>query len=94
MTLTLILVMAAASVAACLFTGARLVGWRFILRHATTVDVAFTVGAVFMLAGSITGMLIGILSGLMMAAFLTAARWVDRMRDYTPRFDERGRRLH
>lgn len=66
--------MAAVSVAACLVTLSRVVGWRRILKHATTVDVAFTIGLAAFLAGTMTGALTAVLAGLMMALVLTALR--------------------
>lgn len=66
--------MSAVSVAACLVTLSRVVGWRRILRHATVVDVAFTVGLAMFLAGTMTGALTAVLAGLMMALVLTALR--------------------
>lgn len=64
--------MSAVSVAACLVTLSRVVGWRRILRHATIVDVAFTIGLAMFLAGTMTGALTAVLAGLLMALVLTA----------------------
>ena len=69
-----IISMSAVSVAACLVTLSRVVGWKRILRHATIVDVGFTIGLAMFLAGTMTGALTAVLAGLMMALVLTALR--------------------
>lgn len=66
--------MSAVSVAACLVTLSRVVGWKRILRHATIVDVAFTVGLAMFLSWTMTGALTAVLVGLIMALVLTALR--------------------
>ncbi|WFG40854.1 hypothetical protein ParaKuw1_00021 [Paracoccus phage ParKuw1] len=66
--------MSAVSVAACLVTLSRVVGWKRILRHATLVDVGFTIGLAMFLAGTMTGALTAVLAGLMMALVLTVLR--------------------
>lgn len=69
-----IISMSAVSVAACLVTLSRVVGWKRILKHATLVDVGFTIGLAMFLAGTMTGALTAVLAGLMMALVLTALR--------------------
>lgn len=69
-----IISMSAVSVAACLVTLSRVVGWKRILKHATLVDVGFTIGLAAFLAGTMTGALTAVLAGLMMALVLTALR--------------------
>lgn len=66
--------MSAVSVAACLVTLSRVVGWKRILKHAILVDVGFTISLAAFLAGTMTGALIAVLAGLMMALVLTALR--------------------
>ena len=66
--------MAAVSVAACLVTLSRVVGWRLILKHATLVDVVFTIGIGFAFMGTLTGMLVAVLGGLLMALTLTCIK--------------------
>lgn len=68
------LMMAAASVAAALITLARITGWKRILRHATLVDVSFTILLGILFYGTLTGMLVAILGGLFMALTLTVLR--------------------
>lgn len=70
----IIISMSAVSVAACLVTLSRVVGWQRILRHAAAVDVAFTIGLAMFLVGTMTGALTAVLAGLMMALVLTALR--------------------
>lgn len=72
----LVVTMAAVSVAACLVTLSRVVGWRRILKHATLVDVAFTIGLGFAFMGTLTGMLVAVLGGLLMALTLTIIKRV------------------
>jgi hypothetical protein len=69
-----IISMSAVSVAACLVTLSRVVGWKRILQHATLVDVGFTIGLAVFLAGTMTGALTAVLAGLLMALTLTALR--------------------
>ena len=68
--------MAAVSVAAFLVTLSRVVGWRRILKHATIVDVVFTIGIGFAFMGTLTGMLVAVLGGLIMALTLTCIKRV------------------
>ena len=72
----LVFTMAAISVAACLVTLSRVVGWRRILKHATLVDVAFTIGLGLSFMGTLTGMLVAVLGGLLMALTLTCIKRV------------------
>lgn len=72
----MVFTMAAVSVAACLVTLSRVVGWRRILKHATLVDVAFTVGIGLAFMGTLTGMLVAVLGGLLMALTLTVIKRV------------------
>lgn len=72
----LIVTMAAVSVAACLVTLSRVIGWRRILKHATLVDVAFTIGLGLAFMGTLTGMLVAVLGGLLMALTLTIIKRV------------------
>lgn len=72
----LIIVMACVSVAACLVTLSRVIGWRAILRYATWIDVGFTLGLAAFLAGTMTGALVAVLGGLIMALVLTIAKKV------------------
>ena len=71
--------MAAVSVAACLVTLSRVVGWRLILKHATLIDVVFTIGIGFAFMGTLTGMLVAVLGGLLMALTLTCIKRVVSM---------------
>lgn len=71
-----VVTMAAVSVAACLVTLSRVVGWRRILKHATLVDVAFTIGLGLAFMGTLTGMLVAVLGGLLMALTLTILKRV------------------
>ena len=72
----LVITMSAVSVAACLVTLSRVVGWRRILKHATLVDVAFTIGLGLAFMGTLTGMLVAVLGGLLMALTLTIIKRV------------------
>ena len=71
MTIGLIFLMALASVAGTLIVLIRTLGLRWVLRNATWVDVGFTILVCFGLAGTITGLLIGIVAGLVMTGTLT-----------------------
>jgi len=71
---------ACATVAAVLVTGHRVVGIKTIVKHATIVDVAFTVAMAVAFAGTITGLMVAIMAGLVMALFLSALGWAqDKM---------------
>lgn len=69
-----VVTMSAVSVAACLVTLGRVIGWRRILRYATLIGVGFTLGLAAFLAGTMTGALVAVLGGLMMALVLTVAK--------------------
>lgn len=71
MTIGLIFLMALASVAGVLIVLIRTLGVERTLRHATLVDIGFTVLVCFALAGTLTGLLIGIVAGLVMTGTLT-----------------------
>lgn len=72
-----VIIMSVVSVAAALVTLSRVLGLRRILRNATLVDVIFTVGAFVLLAGTLTGALVAVLSGLLMAVVLTLLKRLD-----------------
>lgn len=69
-----VLVMAGATCAAALLTASRVFGWKRIIKHATITDVTFTVGAVVVLGSTMTGALVAVMAGLLMAMFLSIAR--------------------
>lgn len=69
-----VIAMSVVSVLACLVTLHRVVGMQRILRHATVVDVAFTLGLAVFLAGTLTGALVALLGGLIMAVTLTCLK--------------------
>lgn len=70
-----VLAMAAATVAAVMLTLSRVFGLRRVVKYGVLVDVAFTIGAVVMFAGTLTGTLIAVISGLMLAMVL----WVMKL---------------
>lgn len=72
----IVVTMAAVSVAAFLVTLSRVIGWRRILKHATLVDVVFTIGLGLAFMGTLTGMLVAVLGGLLMALTLTTIKRV------------------
>lgn len=63
--------------AAALVTLTRVVGFKWILKHATVVDVGVTVGLGALFVGSSVGMIVAIVGGLITALFLTACVWLD-----------------
>ena len=71
-----IFLMSLVTVGGCLLTLTRVIGWRKVLRHATAIDVIFTILLSFILAGTLTGILIALLAGLVMAGFLSVAKWI------------------
>lgn len=79
--LTTICVLAGVTTAAALVTGARVMGLRRMVKHSTKVDVAFTAGAGFLLAGTLTGLATGILAGLCMALVLSLLKLLYRAVD-------------
>lgn len=68
------LALAAATVAAFFATACRIVPFRRLLGYGTALDAAFTIGTAALFYGSLGGMLIAIIAGLLMALFITAAR--------------------
>jgi hypothetical protein len=77
MGMTFVIAMSGVSVAACLVTLNRVIGWQRILRYATLVDVGFTIGLGVLFMGTLTGMLVAVLGGLLMALTLTIAKRID-----------------
>lgn len=71
MTVGIIFLMSLATVAAALVTLVRIMGVRRVLRNATIIDIGFTLIVCFALAGTLTGLLIGIVAGLVMTGTLT-----------------------
>ena len=74
MSIGLIFLMSLACVAGALILLIRLIGLRRVLQHATWVDIGFTVVICFALAGTLTGLLIGIVAGLVMTGSLAVVR--------------------
>ena len=72
--LTTVALMAGTSVAACLVTLSRVIGWKRVLKHSTLIDVSFTAGTFIIFAGTLTGGLVAVLGGLIMALVLTIAK--------------------
>ena len=73
-----VILMAAISVAAFLITLTRVVGWDWITRHASLVDVTFTIGLGVLFYGTLTGTLIAVLGGLFMALVFTINAKLER----------------
>jgi len=71
----------AATVAAVLVTGARVFGIKRMIKHATLVDVTFTVAMAVAFAGTLTGLLVAIMAGLMMAVLMTGLQYLSRFVD-------------
>lgn len=69
------LALGACCTAAALVTLSRVVGFGWIVRNATLVDVVFTVGMCVLFFGTSIGMIVGIIAGLFMALFLSVAKW-------------------
>lgn len=74
--MTTILMMAVATCAAALITLSRVFGFKRVMKHSTSVDVGFTVLTVAVLGTTLTGALIAVMSGLLMAVFFSAIRAV------------------
>jgi len=86
MNIGLIFLMSLVTVAAFLVLAIRTIGLRWVLRHATIIDVIFTLVVCITLAGTLTGLLIGILAGLVLTGTLTILRWLqDRADDLRAR---------
>lgn len=81
MSIDLVILMAIASVASTLVLLGRLIGLRTILKHATLIDVGFAVIAGAALHGSLTGILVAIVGGLVMALVLQSGRMLLRAYD-------------
>lgn len=74
MSLMFILIASGATVAATLITGGRVFGYKRIAKNATLIDVVFTALMLVLFAGTLTGMLVAILSGLLMALILSGMK--------------------
>lgn len=74
-------ILAVASVGAAMVTGSRVIGLRRLVKHSNKVDVAFTAGVGFVLAGTLTGLATAIVAGLFMALLLSVLRLCYRATD-------------
>lgn len=74
MSIDLVFLMAVATVASTLVLLGRLIGLRTILRYATWIDLGFAVIAGAALHGTLTGILVAIVGGLVMALVLQSGR--------------------
>lgn len=89
MSIALVFLMAATTVAAFLVTAARVVGMHRLLKYSTIVDVGFTILVGVLLAGTLTGILVAIVAGLMLALYLTVVKRAVKMYDhYTHKTDD------
>lgn len=71
--------LAAVSVATLLTALMRFVGWRTIIRYHGFVDVTFTLMLMWMFSGTVTGMIIGIIGGLLMTIILSIGKRFTRL---------------
>lgn len=74
MSLSFIIIAAVATVAATFITAARVLSFKTMAKYATVIDIVFTIVMLLMFAGTLTGMLVAILSGLLMAICLSALK--------------------
>lgn len=79
--LTTALFVAGATCAGALFTASRVFGFKRLVKHATAVDVSFTVLVCILMAGTLTGMATAILAGLMMACIMSFCKKANDMLD-------------
>lgn len=70
-----ILLSALGTTAALLVTLRRLLSWRKMAKNAVIIDIVFSVIMLSMFAGTVSGTLIAVFSGLFLALFLSALRW-------------------
>lgn len=71
--------LAAIAVATLLTALMRFIGWRTIIRYHAFVDVAFTLMLIWMFAGTVSGMIIGIIGGLIMTIVLSIGKRFTRL---------------
>ena len=74
MSLFFIIMAAVLTTMAAIITLSRLMSWRVMAKNALVLDVLYTIGLMVVLAGTATGMLVAIMSGLIMALFLSFLR--------------------
>jgi len=74
MSLPIIIMLSICTCAAVLLTLGRVIGMRRIIRYSVIVDVLFTVLCFVVFAGTLGGTLVAVMSGLIMAITLTAAK--------------------
>lgn len=82
--MAMIIIAAALSVCAALITLSRLIGWGRLIKYGIIVDVAFTVLLGVLLHGTLTGMLVAIVGGLLMALTM----WVLKTAASIPRYSD------
>lgn len=74
MSLPIIIMLSICTCLAILLTLSRVIGLRKIIQYSVVVDVAFTIGCFYLFAGTLGGTLVAVMSGLIMAMTLTAAK--------------------
>ncbi|SEN67279.1 hypothetical protein SAMN05216227_102026 [Pseudorhodobacter antarcticus] len=79
-----IITMAGATCAAALLTLGRVVGFKRIIKHATLVDVVFSIGVVAVMGATMTGALTAVIAGLFMAITLSMAKSVAAVLGFLP----------
>jgi len=74
MNLTVICVLSLVSTLTLLTLALRVVKWTTLVEHHWAADIVFTVGTFVLLSGSLTGMTISIISGLMFSIILSVGK--------------------
>lgn len=71
--------LAAVAVLTLLTALMRFVGWRTIMRYHGLVDIVFTLMLMWMFSGTVTGMIIAIIGGLIMTIILSIGHRFTRL---------------
>lgn len=74
--MTFVFFMAACTVAAFLVVSLRVVTLDVMLRYSVVIDVVFTMLVALAFMGTLTGMLVAVVSGLMLSMYFTAMKWI------------------
>jgi hypothetical protein len=76
MDIGVLICLAIVSTITLLILALRIMKWSTLIKHHLIADVGFTVGTFILLSGSMTGMIISILSGLFFSIVLSIGKWL------------------
>ena len=78
MDIGVLICLALVSTLTLLILALRIMRWRTLIKYHWMADIGFTISMFILLSGSLTGMIIAILSGLMFSIILTVGKYFTK----------------